>query len=736
MSGVIEGWERAPEVLPDDVARAESSLRRLTIDGQPFFVLKQRGRFPDMAYDHGRLLAQEIQDGAFPEIVSTIARGVNLESDTLSHVAAALYRCYSDRILRHCSDEFRDAVDGLAAGYREGLANPAFSDLEVRDALIAIEVGNIIDAVMRIFQIPGVRAFRAPAILALVTSRLADPDTKAYLEDAKDDADKQKDIAAALKAMSGPNNRIDFACTGFAVPGRLTRDGRHLHARNLDADLFHWNKAPVLSLLDETEGNPGWHRYAAFGTAGLIYPGGISGLNDAGLAVSLHQMSTTQYESGFLFGHADICPFVEQRVLREAATVDEAVDLVKDSKHFAAWTIFVSEARTGRARRIELNGERVRVTKHEGDAVPQTNHFLHHDMAERLFDEDDNHFSPTFGKWLETHARFESVEAALKEEGEQRRIDLDWAIDWLASSRDGALEKIRTALPTPPDPLSAERAYGRVPRKVYGQLGSVVLADPERRAGKDEVWMTTGDRAPSPHSSYAGWQVDWEAFELAPVAPEPLRRVSRYAEDGRRNWEESLVRYLWARLAVSRPRDAEGDLLRRRLSDQEEAEALARALHLLNSAIELAAADRIVEPPYHYMRARSHHAAGDYAAAEKDWRLLRAIWAWQNDGPPVSADWPVATPRVMPLLHPFEAALVALLSAVTEDLRHGNTAWEGREARLDEAKALFLQLQQDHFGTDGPVHFDLEDWMDLLEEVREQGGGAVDLPEANFVTAE
>ncbi|HIC81753.1 MAG TPA: hypothetical protein EYP07_12445, partial [Kiloniellaceae bacterium] len=155
MSGVIEGWEQAPEVLPDGVGRAESSLRRLTIDGQPFFVLKQRGRLPDMAYDHGRLLAQEIQDGAFPEIVSTIARGVNLESDTLSHVAAALYRCYSDRILRHCSDEFKDAVDGLAAGYREGLANPAFSDLEVRDALIAIEVGNIIDAVMRIFQIPG-----------------------------------------------------------------------------------------------------------------------------------------------------------------------------------------------------------------------------------------------------------------------------------------------------------------------------------------------------------------------------------------------------------------------------------------------------------------------------------------------------------------------------------------------------------------------------------------------------
>src|SRR3546814_6048377 len=30
--------------------------------------------------------------------------------------------------------------------------------------------------------------------------------------------------------------------------------------------------------------------------------------------------------------------------------------------------------------------------------------------------------------------------------------------------------------------------------------------------------------------------------------------------------------------------------------------------------------------PYHYMRARFRHAAGDYAGAAADWLLLRAIW--------------------------------------------------------------------------------------------------------------
>src|SRR3546814_9814675 len=76
--------------------------------------------------------------------------------------------------------------------------------------------------------------------------------------------------------------------------------------------------------------------------------------------------------------------------------------------------------------------------------------------------------------------------------------------------------------------------------------------------------MTTGDRQPSPQSSYIGWQVDWKGFELNPLADRPVRRVARYQDHGRRHWEESLTRYVWARLAVSRPRDSEGELLRRR----------------------------------------------------------------------------------------------------------------------------------------------------------------------------
>src|SRR3546814_20340486 len=82
------------------------------------------------------------------------------------------------------------------------------------------------------------------------------------------------------------------------------------------------------------------------------------------------------------------------------------------------------------------------------------------------------------------------------------------------------------------------------------------------------------------------------------------------------------------------------------------------------------------------MRARFRHAAGDYAGAEDDWRLLRAIWAWQHDEAPIAVTWPVSVPRVMPLMHPYEGALAGLLSTVTEDLLHGSTAWDALAARL------------------------------------------------------
>jgi hypothetical protein len=732
----IEGLDRPWETLPPGEGRAESALLRLTIAGKPFFILRQRGTLQQMAYDHGRLLATEIEAGALAEIASTVARSIDLGNDLFDAIAGAVFRAVSDTVQAHVSDEFRGAASELFAGYTAAAttAGRRFAERDFLDAAVAIEVDNLVEGISRQMQIPVLRVATALKLAALAVPRLRDRETSAFVSAAGRDAGRQATLRRVLERMSNRNNRCDFSCTGFIVPGALTDDGRLLHARTLDADLYSWNQAPVLVLVDETGAAPHWHRYAAFGTAGLLYPGGISGINDAGISVSLHQLSTTRYDLTPRSGRADLAPFLQQRILREAGSLSDAIDIVRDAAHFAAWIIVCADAKTGAAMRFEFNGETIAYGRPEAVSLAQANHFLDPRLEEQRFDENDHHFTPSFGKWLETHARFALVDDALGRLGPGAPAGIDWAIDLLASGRDWNLTPIAARLGLPVE-RAGERSYGRGPRKIYGQMASIVRGDPERRNGHDEVWMTVGERLPGCMSTYAGWRIDWDALSLTPVAERPLRRSTWLDRNGRGRWQASLESCLSARLAIARPRDAAGRLLMRRSTDAETAAAVTEARQRLTLAISEAAADGIVEPPYHFLRARLSHQAGDYAAAKADWDLLRAVWARQQGAAAVDAAWPVASPEEPPLLHDYEAALVLALAAVTEDNIHGHAGWPGRDAWLDEARAL-LQGLKDALFAGRRAHFDLERWIERIAEIGRGGVNAVDLPDPSFVTVE
>jgi hypothetical protein len=730
----IQGLDSSPVRLPAGAGRADSALRRLTVAGKPFYVLRQRGTLADIAYDHGRLLAAEIEQGVFPEILSAIARGTDLGGPLRSGVADALFRALSNRIVASVSDEFRNAMGALADGYRDALPAARFSRQQVIDAVVAIELDNLADGLSRRLQMPSlqVRAEAIGQVLELCTPDIMSDALREFFAGAESDVERHGVLAAALARMSHPDHRSGFSCTGFSIPGGMTADGRHLHARNLDADLYNWNLATTLFLIDETVGRADWHRYVAFGTAGLIYPGGISGLNDAGIATSLHQLSTTRYRTRFAAGRADLAPFVQQRILREASSLDEAVDIARTTQAFAAWVIFCSDARSGRSRRIEFNGEAFRVGPEEKGPSAQTNHFRDPDLVEHLFDDRDAHYTPSFGKWLETRSRLAMVEHALAEKSATANDDIDWAIDLLASGRDWQLIDFARRRGLDPATTGVERSFGRVPRKAYGQLSSIVRGDPARRAGLDEAWMTAGDRLPACQSIFIGWRIDWEGFDLQPVEAGPLRCTRQFADTGRVEWESSFETYVAARVASARPRDATGALLTHASDATQRAQDATRAEALLSRSIDLATEDGIVEVPYHYMRARIRHQLGQNAAAKADWDLLRAIWG----DPPVATAWPVAAPCVQPVLHEYEAGLVLALSVMTEDRLCGRWDWDGRTAQLQAAKSLLVGLRDQLFGVGAPAHFDLQAWIDRIDAIMTRNSAEVTLPEPNFVTVE
>lgn len=668
--------------------RSDTSLRWAEAGGKRFFVMRQKGALADVSYDHGALLAAEIEGGVFPEIVDTIRTGTDTASDTLDWILKAVYRRLSDGVFDACAAEFRAAVTALGDGMFDTLRYPKFTPEDVRDALVAIDTGNLADGLTRRMEKP-LAAEATETILwvlgAVRRYRRGRPPsgTDAALDD-------RAGLGRGMQRLGAMDRRVGFGCTAAGAAPGLTADGLGLHARNFDGAFFDWNKHPGIFIVDERATNPAWHRYVGVGTAGLIYAGGISGLNDAGLACSIHQMSTAVTDEGRPGRGYALAPYLQQRILREAASLDEAEAVLRGARHFAAWTIVVSDAKAGKAARFEIAaGKRVMRTD-LGDRFAQSNHFLAPDLTERFDHFGDAHFTPSFGKWLESRARLKTVEAAF----EVGRPGTDWAIRLLGGHEDGALG-------------GRVRSFGRTICKAYGLMGTVARTDPDRARARDEIWFAIGDAVPGPHAHFAGFAVDWEALELRPVADRPLRRAGALSAE----MTEATAEYVAAFRTLARPEGA-GGYLGRDPDEGERLALLAKAIGHLDRAAAVAEDAGEMDFAFRYARARLCHAAGDYAAAEVDWAFLRDL----------------ADRDALPM-HDWERALVLILSAATGQAC-GDPAAAGW---LAEGRAMLVKVRRAEFGQ-GRAHPDIAAWEAAAGKLA--AGQMPDLPEFDFVTVE
>ena len=705
--------------IPSD-CRAQSRLGVWEAAGKRFFLLSQRGRFADLCYDHGRLLAKEIEDGVFPEILATIAHDVDaddsLKVGRLDKMQGRFFNRLSADVLRATSEEFRDGVEALERGLMAGLDNPKFTGEAVEHACVAIDTGNVATGFNHIVS-HRLNSSRFSHWLSYLTgARWRHGWERSYAdgEDAEDFDDVALDNWLRDAVGAGGLRRVGMGCTGFSAAPNLTADGLGLHARNFDGAFFAWNRYPLLSLIDERPTNPGWQRYAAVGTAGLVYPGGISGINEAGIAVSLHQMSTVNFTVGERGGDYDLAPYVQQRILREARNLDEAVDIVRGRKHFASWTILVSHAPSGRSLRIELNGgdedsprqaQRVEASD-ASDRVIQTNHFLTDALKERHRFFDDAHFTKTVGKWMETRARFKTAEAKLSKALDRGALDTLRALELLADHDDGALD-------------GARRSFGRTICKSYSLMSSIARASADRAAAADELWFTVGEQLPGPHSTLVGFHIDWEALSAAPLGSHAAETVSpaRLA---------SMQAYIDAFAAYERPRQPDGGYFRRKPTANEMQKIRQLSLASLDKAVEGAEAAGIVDPVFRYIRARLRHEAalarpeidrdGLLQQAAEDWAQLRDQ---AEDGRVAMTDW--------------ERALIFILSAATEAARE-DRAEASPDSLLDKGRAHLERVAADSFAP-GALHLDIKSWRKVAAAIDADGADA-SLPEIDFVTVE
>ena len=491
--------------------------------------LRLEGHNSQINYAHGRLLAKESVQGSLKEIHGSMEKDLKTGSLLSRELKKSIVECYSTRIQNSVSREFIDGTGSFYQGLQDALGsrNP-FSRKDVLTSATAIELSIAAEGLMRRLEEDKIGTIAEMATVCGIRLSLNQID----------------DLLRELQFIG----KMKLGCLGFVSPSGETRESSLVHGRNFDANLVEsWNKAPTVFLIHE----PGYYRYVAAASAGVIFPGGISGLNEMGISASLHEMSTTHYKTSHSGRSGEIAPFLQQRILREAANLDEAIALIKRTKHFGAWTILLADSKNDDVASIEISGDRVQVARRsQNSPMGQSNHFLGDQMWNQFF-------TYSFGKNLESLSRLRVVERALHED--RGGIDIDWAIDHLAGHED-AFEGLR--------------AFGRTAVKAYNVMSTIMIPN------RSQIWLSIGDRMPAAHSYFAGFQINFRSMSFEPLEE---RRTQQYSDIP--NWEESLSVYVQARLAY-------------------EAGNKNESYRLLRQAQQLALEDHIDETTYRYVVAR------------------------------------------------------------------------------------------------------------------------------------
>ncbi|MBA4031079.1 MAG: hypothetical protein C0478_09355 [Planctomyces sp.] len=159
-------------------------------------------------------------------------------------------------------------------------------------------------------------------------------------------------------------------CVHFAITSGV--NGRHglIHAANEDSSL-------ALSLTDSLKRIVQYrapakgYRHVAFSVTGQLC--GINGTNEKGLTVSSTLLLDRAPRD--VTAPGDIHPVLIKRILENAATPEEAVEILKESKRNGAWGICISHSATDSLSYVEYDSDQIEV-RTGMTRVVGTNHSL------------------------------------------------------------------------------------------------------------------------------------------------------------------------------------------------------------------------------------------------------------------------------------------------------------------------------------------------------------------------
>ena len=197
-------------------------------------------------------------------------------------------------------------------------------------------------------------------------------------------------VAGALaerKRRVGPPVLPGFGCTSAIreTPGGL------LYARNFDFwGAGYWDANPAVVFHEPDHGKA----FCSIVSAG-IPTGGITAINEDGLAVAVHQHGSRDSSS-----RGTPVTDIAHSVVRKASTVDEALEVAGGFRATGGWTIVVAGGSPPGAAVLEMSSEKQQARAMQDHVLVATNYFVDEELGSR---ELTANLSSTLGD----HARFQ-----------------------------------------------------------------------------------------------------------------------------------------------------------------------------------------------------------------------------------------------------------------------------------------------------------------------------------------
>ena len=170
--------------------------------------------------------------------------------------------------------------------------------------------------------------------------------------------------------------RGGFACSSLMVEPAKSQTGGVLFGRNLDFySLGVLDRYGLITIRRPTQG----HAFATIGFPGLA--GCISGMNDAGLGVAVHEVRTSADGSPFFNAKGVPYALAFRRVLEECATVDDAKKLLNETERTTLLSLAVCDRHGCGV--LEITPRHVVLRRGSDGICVNTNHFRSEPLAVR-----------------------------------------------------------------------------------------------------------------------------------------------------------------------------------------------------------------------------------------------------------------------------------------------------------------------------------------------------------------